>query len=316
MKKAFVLLVFTVLGFGFAQTCDDGFRLFTHLEGETCVPDTPQRIVTLQDQNALLPLLELGVVPVGSAGLVTEDGYEYRATQGYDTSAVTFVGSYWPGPDVETVATLEPDLIVANPYIEDALDTYSKIAPTVIMDVIEQPMDDALFQFAELVGKTERAEELQAAFQAEAAELRAQLGNKLETTTISIVEYWDGIIYGVPSKQSLSLALPELGLVRTEYEQTIEDWVELSPELLGDNPADIAVLIAIPASQVGSEDTAFAEFLANPVVQVTDVGKAGQIFAVHPDAVYGVSWGRATDAMREFAAILMQDDLNRDLVQE
>ncbi|MGR3491226.1 MAG: hypothetical protein ACU0DW_04140 [Shimia sp.] len=69
-----------------AQDCSDGQRLFEHAAGETCIPEDPQRIVTLSDQNALLPLLELGVRPVGSTGRVLSDGSEvFRRTQDYDT---------------------------------------------------------------------------------------------------------------------------------------------------------------------------------------------------------------------------------------
>lgn len=49
-------------------------REVTHAAGTTEIPVDPQRIVTTTDQNALLPLLELEVRPVGSAGLLADDG--------------------------------------------------------------------------------------------------------------------------------------------------------------------------------------------------------------------------------------------------
>jgi iron complex transport system substrate-binding protein len=66
-----------------ALDCEPGLRPFTHPAGETCIPENPQHIVTLQDQNGLLPLPELGVTPVRSAGHVLEDGSQvFRRTEG------------------------------------------------------------------------------------------------------------------------------------------------------------------------------------------------------------------------------------------
>lgn len=300
-----------------ALDCEAGFWAFTHWEGaQTCVPDNPQRIVTLQDQNALLPIMELGLTPVGSAGLALgEGGYEFRALQDYDTSMVSYVGPYWPGPDVEAVAALEPDVIVANPYI-DNIAQFEAIAPTVQLSPSDTPFREALYQFAALVGKTERARELEAEFETAAARLQSELGEKLTTTTVSLLEFWDGEISTPPNQQSLGLAVPGLGMVRTAFEQTVDDWITISPEQLGSNPADIMILIAVPENQSGTEDTAFADFMAVPVVNATEVAKAGQIFAVHPRRIYGTSWRQAIDAMEAFAEIIAQDDINRDLVME
>ncbi|MGR3491228.1 MAG: ABC transporter substrate-binding protein [Shimia sp.] len=260
-----------------AQDCAEGQRAFEHWEGAIeCVRDVPKRIVTLQDQNALLPIMELGLVPVGSAGFALEDGgHSFRALQKYDTSMVTYVGPYWPGPDIEAVAALEPDLIIANPWIEGAYDPYSKIAPTVLMAPSEVPFREALFDFAELVGRTDRARELEAEFEAKAQELRAELGDKLTTTTVSLMSYWNSEMPSPPNKQSLGLAVPGFGMIRTEYQQTIDDWVAISPEILGTARADIMILIAAADAQIGDLTPAVENFMANPLVAATEVAREG-----------------------------------------
>ncbi len=40
---------------------DAGMHAFRQVAGETCIPADPQRIITLQDQNGPLPLMEPGV---------------------------------------------------------------------------------------------------------------------------------------------------------------------------------------------------------------------------------------------------------------
>lgn len=103
-------------------------RAFEHSQGTTEIPTRPARIVTITDQNALLPLLELGVIPVGSAGLVGDDGTKkFRRTEGFDASGVTFVGSYLE-PNVEAIAELRPDLIVGHEVYDEYYETLSKIA--------------------------------------------------------------------------------------------------------------------------------------------------------------------------------------------
>ncbi|MEM6431673.1 MAG: hypothetical protein AAF708_20715, partial [Deinococcota bacterium] len=90
MKKLFFLLVSITLCFGYAQdiapvtdeaslvvlTVTEDTRVIQHLGGETEIPTNPQRIVTLQDQNALLPLLLLGAgdLVAGSVGALQENG--------------------------------------------------------------------------------------------------------------------------------------------------------------------------------------------------------------------------------------------------
>ncbi len=84
--------------------------------------------MTLQDQNALLPLLELGIKPVASAGLVGDDGSKsFWRTEGFDTSGDTSVGAYGE-PDLEAMAAARPDLIVCDEFgAKDVYDQLSKI---------------------------------------------------------------------------------------------------------------------------------------------------------------------------------------------
>ena len=127
---------------------------FEHSEGSTDVPTDPQRIVTTTDQNALLPLLELGVTPVASAGLIGDDGSQtFRRTEGFDTSGIEFVGAYGE-PNAEAIAAQRPDLIVGYEFDSDYYDTLSGIAPTVLIQIFDRPLDEALMDFARLVNRT------------------------------------------------------------------------------------------------------------------------------------------------------------------
>ncbi|MEM7491703.1 MAG: ABC transporter substrate-binding protein, partial [Pseudomonadota bacterium] len=198
-----------------AQDCAEGLRPFTHAAGTDCIPEAPQRIVTLQDQNGLLPLLELGVTPVASLGHVVDGRQVFRRlAPGMDTSGVEWVGSYRGPIDPEAIAAMSPDLIVASPFPEEAPDLLDDIAPVVVIDMFDLPLTDALMQFADLVGRTDTAEEMRAAFEAEAAEVRAALGDRLDTTTVSFNVYnpAEGTCYPVQPVQATGMGMEASGL--------------------------------------------------------------------------------------------------------
>ncbi|NDV01230.1 ABC transporter substrate-binding protein [Pseudoroseicyclus tamaricis] len=302
-----------------AQDCGEGQRLFEHYAGETCVPDDPQRIVTLQDQNALLPLTELGVRPVGSAGHIAAEGERiFRRMEGYDTSGIEWIGTYGGPPEPEAVAAMEPDLIVASPWPTGAPELYGHIAPVVVIDMFEQPLTDALFQFADLVGRTERAEELQAEMESHMADVRAALGPALDSTTLSFVEadLAEGLFYPVGEGQAMGVILRGLQPVRPEAERDLgKDNAARSIETIGDHEADVMFLLVYDADKRGDSD-AFAAFTSHPLVQATQVAQAGQIVPLDGSAMVGSAWGKVMNGLDQISETLAREDLNRDLVAE
>lgn len=193
MKKVAVLRGFVVLSFVYAQNYKAGFRSFEHYGGTTCIPEYPKRIVTTQDQNALLPLLELGIKPVGSAGQALEDGtHRFRRVAEYDTEGIKFIGSYWGEANLEAITLLNPDLIVSDEFAEQFYDAQSRIAPAVVIQIFDRPLTDALLDFAALVGREERARALATEYQDNVRGFLERLGerkDKLSVATITVGWY-------------------------------------------------------------------------------------------------------------------------------
>lgn len=298
--------------------CAEGQRAFRHAAGEDCIPLTPQRIVTLQDQNALLPLMELGVRPVASAGHIDASGRRiFRRMEGYDTSGIAWIGPYGE-PDREAVAAMKPDLIIATNWPGNIHRLYSSIAPTVVIDTNLQPIEDALFQFADLVNRTDRAKELQAALHEKAAALREAAGPVLEATTISVItrEYRGSGFYG-------SAPTHVFGAVRRLLEPTMTSpeagWTEGRPpkslEMLGDHVADVMFFISFDADD-GGPSAQFEDFLNAPLVRALPVARAGQVFPLDGSAMVGSAWGKIENTLDAITAVLLRADLNRDLVRE
>jgi ABC-type Fe3+-hydroxamate transport system substrate-binding protein len=65
MKNVIGLVLF-IVGVSYAQPCEADERAITHEYGTTCIPGTPERIVTLSEEVAELVAV-LGEKPVGHA---------------------------------------------------------------------------------------------------------------------------------------------------------------------------------------------------------------------------------------------------------
>ncbi|PCI86511.1 MAG: preprotein translocase YidC [Hyphomicrobiales bacterium] len=108
------------------------------LDRKVEIPVQAQRIVALHDVLLTVPLIELGVMPVGSIGRLSKDGKPFirsgMVLTGYDfeNSGIDFIGTF--DLDIEKVAALKPDLIIATPRYEKTLAQFEALAPTVVVN--------------------------------------------------------------------------------------------------------------------------------------------------------------------------------------
>lgn len=299
----------------FALNCPGGQRAFAHHGGETCIPAEPQRIVTLQDQNGLLPLMELGVTPVGSAGFLNDDGsHVFRRMEGYATDTVAFVGSHM-APDAEAVAALAPDLIIATPWDDPSV--YSAIAPTIVIDVHGQPLDAGLRQFADAVNRLPAAETLAAAYEARLAEVRAALAPVLDAATVTIIDFDPDArnFWVVDNAQAFGMVFDRLGVIRPAADAAHFGAEEpRSLESLADHAADVVLVMVWDAAEGGSDT--LAAFLAEPVARTLPAVRAGQVFALDGSAMVGSAWAKPINGLEQVAEILSLPTLDLDLVVE
>ncbi len=139
-----------------ALDCETGLRAYTHDLGTTCIPDEPQRIVSTVGEAVTVPLIELGVIPVGSEGEITSDGRPTlrgglnNVGAGFDDLGIAHIGSFEP-LDLETIAALAPDLIIQGAWggmpVQQDYDQLSQIAPTIVLEIERRTgfqMHDAL----------------------------------------------------------------------------------------------------------------------------------------------------------------------------
>lgn len=166
------------------QTTSGGTRAVKHAFGTSEVPRNPERIVTVGN-FALDTLLALEVKPVGVRNPGTSPGYLAKRIE--DMEGVKGVGG--TEPNLETIATLEPDLILGvEAVVEEIYDQLSQIAPTVA-PVFEGSGDwkNIHLKFSEALGMEDQGQRILEGYEGRAKEFQNAMGDRLAETTVSIL---------------------------------------------------------------------------------------------------------------------------------
>ena len=177
------------------------------------VPTHPLRIVSLHDLAITVPLLELGVTPVGSHGRTTAEGVPFIRSSDvltgvdFDNSDIKFVGNL--PADVEAVAALEPDLILTTPWQTASVEQLAAIAPTVVLDDESRgdlAMHDVL---AELTGTEDRLAVLKARYEGQLAQIRRLIDTG--SVSVNVIQGVDGQLFSWHTYGALGKVLRDAG---------------------------------------------------------------------------------------------------------
>ena len=194
-------------------TAAAGTRLVSHEKGETAVPVSPQRIVTL-DSPLLDAAIFLGITPVGAVRTSADTGLpEYLADRTADVEIVGEIAS----PNLEAIAALQPDLILSTTLRDDALyDKLSSIAPTVFASGPGTAWREDFLLIGEALNRGEQARNALDDFDDRAEELGESLN--LDGASAAIVRFLpdETRVYGPDSfsgsvLRAVGLLAPDLG---------------------------------------------------------------------------------------------------------
>lgn len=240
------VLAIALAAVAFSPALGQETRSFTDdLGREIEVPATPQRIVTLHDSSLTIPLIELGIVPVGAFSRSSEDGPYMRGAATltgieFSNSEIADVGG--SPADIEAITALEPDLIITSTFQQTPLEQLEAIAPTV---VVEDNMRGELATFesiAELTGTGDRLDILKSRYDNQIQQIRDVLGDREVSASIILtaegqIQAWH--TYGVIGK-----VLRDAGFTFPDVIDRIEgsDRVHFSGEQLQAFDADFMFL--------------------------------------------------------------------------
>lgn len=163
-----------------------------HGLGRACVPQPPNRLVSLDD-STLANALILGVPSVGSAlpdAAPLDYLNQYMEEKGYGTE---FLGQSTQ-PNVEKIAMLKPDLILGIvPFGEPIYEQLTKIAPTAMGEWQGNPSWREHFDFvAHILGKEEEAKGIWRHYDERIDEFQQALGDRFKNLEVSTIYAYSG----------------------------------------------------------------------------------------------------------------------------
>lgn len=266
----------------------------TTARGEVTLPANPATLAVM-DIAAIDTLAALGVVPQGVPDKLYVPYLADRAGE------ATVIGTLFE-PDLEALAGLDPDLIIAGGRSASQVEALSQVAPTIDMTIWEDVVGqgrDRIAAYGTLFGKEEQAARLIAALDAKLAETAAAVAGKgnaliLQTNGPKISAYGAGSRFGWIHT---ALGLPEA------HEN-------LNPETHGDSVSFEFIaevnpdwLIVIDRAAAIGEPASAADTLDNPLVAGTTAGQKGQIVYLSPAPIY-IAGGGYTSMMTTLDELL------------
>ncbi|MCS1352838.1 ABC transporter substrate-binding protein [Mechercharimyces sp. CAU 1602] len=278
----------------------EAVRTVEHAMGKTEIKGTPERVVVLTNEGTDI-VVSMGVKPVGAVqSWIGDPFFDYIKD---DLKEVKVVGDELQ-PNLETIASLNPDLIIGTKVRHEKIyDKLSQIAPTVMSDYIGVTWKDNVALYGEALNKEEKATQLMDDWNKRVASFKEKLGEKADTK-VSIVRF-------LPDHTRISYnmfpdaIIKEVGLSRPESQTGKEDpYAKVTKERIPEMDGDVmAVLSFAMEGQEKDLKSAQDEWMNDPLWKNLDVVKSGQVYEVND-----VTWNTAGGYK---AANLMLDDLEK-----
>lgn len=276
----------------------DGTRVVKHAMGEQEIKGTPQKVVILTNEGTEA-LLALGVTPVGAVRSWTGDPWYEHLTAKME--GVTVVGEE-SQPNLELIASLQPDLIIGNKFRQEAVyEQLKAIAPTVMSEELRGDWQINFRLYAEALNKTAEGEALLTEFNQRLANFKEKAGDKVKET-VSVVRFMDGKTRVYHVNTFSGVIFDKIGLARTEMTIKAKDTFvdEITKERLPEADADRIFYFTYETGD-GKANKTEQEWVKDPLWTNLNAVKNGQAYKVS-DAIWNTSGGI-------IAANLMVDQL-------
>lgn len=214
-------------------------RTVKHDRGESVIPDQPQRIVVLSDLGFEDNLLSMGLVPIG---VPTYEGVGFTPYLADQLTTASGIDPY--NPNLQVIASLNPDLIICTDAQDPIYDQLNKIAPTVLL-AYDPDWRKVHLKLGEIVGKTKEAEEALQQYDASAADIKAKIKAKIGEESVMFLMMSEKMIraQGTTGHALNDLLYSELGLTPPAGIPATESRVDLSLEGLSKFEPDNILLV-------------------------------------------------------------------------
>lgn len=208
-------------GEGGDTSSGDGYpRTVEHAMGSTELPGRPERIVAVTGQMDLDTLLALDYAPVaaGRNGGGNDSRFiEYQQKEISELGADVEGFRFRPEPDIEQIATFEPDLILGHKgWLEPVYDQLSGVAPTVINHNDDAKWEENLRMICACVGREDAVDGFLSDLEEKTEQTRQKMADRAGTTVAFIGYIGDNeffvsndLTYTVEMMESIGLDTPE-----------------------------------------------------------------------------------------------------------
>jgi iron complex transport system substrate-binding protein len=191
--------------------------------------------------------------------------------------------------NLELVAALEPDLILANKQRhEEIYPQLTAIAPTVMSRELRGDWKINFRLYAEALGKEQEADAAIADYDASVAELREKLGDHLNEE-VSVIRFVPGQIRIYQLDSFSGVLLKDIGFHRPANQNVEEFAIRTGKESIPDMDGDRIFYFTFDNGD-GKGTSLEEEVLADPLWQSLSAVKAGKVHQVS-DAIWNTAGG-------------------------
>jgi len=278
-------------------------RTVQHPLGNTAIPVSPKRVVSLDAFGGLQVSLEVGAPLIASetlAGAVPVPGYLPRPAAGFQSLGTG-------QPNLEKLVKLAPDLILGNlQRIKDLYSQLSAIAPTIAYEYAgkTEPWQDSVRQIADLLGQSGKQDAALGSFRERALQVKDEHKAFLAKHSMALLHFTDHELRILRGPVFGSTVLDEVG-VRRSNSTTASGGTDTHYPidrnhvgLLAD--ADVLLyVVGVGAAQV------FTSYTTNAIWTQLPAVKAGRVARLDPAAWWdGYSVSAAKTCLQQFTTTL------------
>ncbi|WP_326699124.1 iron-siderophore ABC transporter substrate-binding protein [Streptomyces sp. NBC_01754] len=282
---------------------DDTHTVATAM-GNVKVPVAPKRVVVL-DTAELDSALTLGVQPVGATHADVDGGFLGYLPEDR-LAGIKDVGAMMT-PNLESIAALEPDLILTSKIRHgDKYDELKKIAPTVMTENTGFTWKENFQTHANALGRVPQAEKVISDYDAHTAKVAEALGGKEKAaaTQVNMVRFVEGADIRIYGRQNyIATVLADVGLGRPAIVDKAKDGFsyDVSPEKIDLADADVIFHSTYGDAKKSKETQTVGSGLWKNMSAVKD----GRVFPVDDELwIQGIGYTAADKILDELQADL------------
>ncbi|MEV0321491.1 iron-siderophore ABC transporter substrate-binding protein [Streptomyces sp. NPDC050658] len=268
------------------SAADAGFpRTIKHAMGSTEIPARPEKVVVL-DTGELDDVTLLGIKPVGAVSPHFKTAGGFPSYLKDKIGGVKDVGPM-EEPNLELIASLEPDLILSSKVRhEKVYDKLKGIAPTVFTETTGSPWKENLKVHAKALGEESKADKALESYETRAKALGAAIKKKYDgkMPSASVVRFVAGPTRLYQKSSYSGIVLDDIGLKRPASQNSSDPektMLDVSPEQIDKAEADLIFVTVADAP----DKTQQKDVTSNPVWKDLAAVKQKKVFTV-PDETW------------------------------